>query len=134
MIRIDAPPEAAPDGVTELSFAFTGTREELTAEQEGGPAIKYSAGDNANVTTDTATSIAVLDCLHNAGGAELSYAELLSRTGVPDEHLNAILRTVSALRARHAALDALQPSSSSRANGRVPGSSRERCSRAAIGR
>ena len=97
MIRIDAPPEAAPDGVTELSFAFTGTREELTAEEEGGPAIKYSAGDNANVTTDTATSIAVLDCLHHAGGAELSYDELLSRTGVLDEHLNAILRTVCAL-------------------------------------
>jgi SAM-dependent methyltransferase len=95
MIRTDTPPEPAPDGITELSFAFTGTREEVKADE--GPAIKYASGEKAMVTTNTPSTIAVLDYLYNAGSAEIAYSELLARTGVRDEDLRRIMLTISTL-------------------------------------
>ena len=40
-IRTDLPPAAAPDGISELSFAFDGTREEMDTDE--GPAVQFSA-------------------------------------------------------------------------------------------
>jgi hypothetical protein len=89
LIRSDAPPEAAPDGITELSFAFRGTREEIATEH--GPAVRYSLSEKTNVTTNTPATIAVIDCLRDADCAEVPYGELQRRTGLADELLRAVL-------------------------------------------
>ena len=88
-IRTDAPPEAAPDGVTDLSFAFDGTREEV--DSENGPAIEYALGEKGTLTTQTPEMIAVIDYLLNAGQREVPYVELRSETGVADDVLRKIL-------------------------------------------
>jgi SAM-dependent methyltransferase len=95
LIRTDSPPERTGNGLAELSFAFTGKREEIEVEQ--GTAIKYTAGEKAMVTTNTPTTIAVLDYLYNAGSAEIGYDELRKWTGVKDEDLQKILLTVCTL-------------------------------------
>ena len=68
----------------ELSFAFDGTREEMDTDE--GPAVQFSASPTVDPST-----IAVLDCLLDTGGAELSYAEIQRRTGVTGEDLRKIL-------------------------------------------
>ena len=87
--RADAPPEAAPDGITELSFAFDGTRKEV--DTEDGPAIEYALGEKGTLTTQTPEMIAVIDYLLAAGQREVPYGEIKSRTGVDDEVLRKIL-------------------------------------------
>ena len=131
IIRTDTPPDAAPDGITELSFAFTGTREEVEADE--GLAIKYASGEKAMVTTNTPSTIAVLDYLHSAGSAEVGYGELLSRTGRgrrrsaphPVDHLHPL--------PHHAHIRRPSPSCSNPANGPARGSWLEPCSPLAIG-
>lgn len=95
LVRADAPPPAAPDGITGVSFAFTGSREEVAAED--GKAITYTAGEDIMVTTATPSTIAVLDCLWAAESAEVGYADILRETGVDEAKLRQILLFLNAL-------------------------------------
>lgn len=92
LIRTDAPPPPIEDGFRLLRYAFEGWRRE--EQTDGGPAISYGISADNFVTTNHPASIAVFEALIAARPNELSYADLLARTGVDAATLDDVLRGI----------------------------------------
>jgi SAM-dependent methyltransferase len=96
IIRRDAPPERRSDAITDLSFSFEGTREDI--EHEGRPAVEYFLNEEKLIRTDNASTIAVFDCLVRAEGNEVSYRQIARESGVPDHAQRDILLGLCSIR------------------------------------
>lgn len=88
IVRSDAPPPAADDGITELSFSFDGRIEAVRTKD--GPATRIVLAETEAVTPSPVTR-AVLEQLARAEHGDVSFADLLAGCGLGEPVLKAEL-------------------------------------------
>lgn len=81
------------DGMRRLRYAFLGTREEVNRPE--GPAVRYATQGQAQMTTSIADEIGLLDILHANAPLEMTFGELVTATGFPEDDVERLLRQLA---------------------------------------
>jgi hypothetical protein len=88
LVRADAPPPAAPDGLRRLHFETAARR--VPSEQGDGDASRFDLGESFLVTPDR-EFVAALDALEAFAPNEMTFADLLEATGLEADLLEQTL-------------------------------------------
>ena len=87
-VRADAPPPIQPQPWRQLSWAFSGTREEIV--DEGTPATRYVHG-GVTAICRTPNVVKVVDFLFERSPGEFSHDALRAATGLSEDELDGVL-------------------------------------------
>lgn len=92
LVRADAPPPSAEDGMTLMRYVAAASREEI--ETENGPRLQFTSGEAKAQLVPGQAEIAVLDVLIAAFPEECTFKEVYVRAGLPKRVAEEALRNV----------------------------------------
>ncbi|MBL9011598.1 MAG: methyltransferase domain-containing protein [Alphaproteobacteria bacterium] len=96
LVREDAPPPLSARGLKDLSYVFLGGSE--TGSDERGPYTKYTEGEETYLIVREPDERAIMAALDEAEPNELSFAELVARTGLSEDAVERFLARAVAVK------------------------------------